>query len=1652
MTIESPAQEYKRHLPVVLNGTACAALVDSGNVWRTAISASLAKQLGCLKDVVPLPQKSVRTADEKGSLEVLGETRKWLNLAVHPTDREEPVLFQLKPVVIKGLGMPLNLSGPFLKRFGIDQLHSKDALRLPDGGLLPLLAVEETIEAPEPARLAVVLAENTILKPNCIQFINARLQGATERQPDGMVLGEAQLGKHEHLLPWARALVRPNKQNELVVGVCNTAPVPLRVQKGTVYGQFAQLCSPAEEAAYPWRIAVMQDPMKTTNKPSVRERMQEIIKTLKKEQKKALSKAKATVKSVLPKTTAEKRKWLYDAFDLKSNPILTTPAKKQRLVSLLLQYWDTISVDGEFGHTTLLEHEINTGDAAPIKCRSRPLNPVLAQELEKQIQKQLKQGVITPSTSPWSFPLVAAPKKNGSVRWCVDYRRLNAVTTRDCFPLPSIDDNLAKLSGNYVFSTIDGAGAFHVVDVKKEDRPKTAFSTPFGLYQYTRMPFGLMNGPATYSRLIQIVLRGIPTSVAMAYLDDVIIVSKDEETHFENLTSVLEAHRQAGLKLQPSKCALFRDIVGYMGYKVSGEGVHTRDDYCKDVKDWKFPVTRTDMRGFLGKCCYYRRFVKGYSKIAAPLTAVTGFGTPEEHDPIEETPERRKAFEQLKAALCSAPILAHPRFGEGDAPFILDTDWSQEGNAIGGVLSQEQDGLERVLAFGGKKMSAAQSNYPATKGELAAMLYFIDRWNYYLKYRPFIVRTDHAPLTHLHTMQPQDKHTLRMLGTLANYNFTVLYRPGKNHANADALSRAPHITKQTDAELDVAADTDTDDHGILALAEPLMKVLYTAEELRDLQEADEALGPVKRALLSGTKPDDLTLRALHPDARTYFQMWECLRLNGQGIVVLVDPSDLDHRNEAKRKPCLPEEAWDPVIKQVHEKAGHKGVLATTTYLQPWVFFPRMKATVTDILKRCEACIIKANKGKDQRHTLVSVVDGYPFQRISIDYVGPLPPSRGFKYIFTVRDSFSKWMEAFPTPAATAKHAIAKLTNEVFRRFGIPEEIHSDQGSHFTADIFKDVTKRLGCRHTLTPPYNPRSNFVERAHKDLAAIVKALQVKTNTPWPDLLPATVMAMNNTVHSSTGYSPFRLLFNRDPQLPLKLTHQEEEDDPEKAITIDGLSALAEEDMATKLKSAFGFVRTNLQAAVERRRRQYHHKKQAFPVGSLVYLFSPVQPPGPRKFATYWTGPYKIKRLISEVLVELEWPSHWRTRKKPLVVSIDRLRLLEGAPEDIKDCEVPPTEGEGGHDLDCKGDMFVERPDGGEEQNLPTDRSLEPGETFPMFPTAKSGAAASSSDEDSDDDDAFGGGAVQLPAPPPATTPVPAASPQPTPLPSPQPMTPAPSPAVTPPRSPRLSPVPVPRRSPPLPAVTPPQREPAVQAPEAQAPLPRRGEPNDERPIRPAKAKAGREDMNLAAQQRIPPVRVQPARQVKAKPKPSQPTLRTPARPKPTAGQRQPARAPRPREEPVAAASATPTSENMATPPRTSSSRRRILQSSTPQPQQESEQTLFPYSAPSSPLPEEAEMTLDPLDWNLDESSDADTSRLDEAVLQRYERDLRQVRELRAQAQETARVARQLQQQEQEEQAQQARAGAVRRTARRARPRRDPDFEYTLDKRKKK
>ena len=467
-----------------------------------------------------------------------------------------------------------------------------------------------------------------------------------------------------------------------------------------------------------------------------------------------------------------------------------------------------------------------------------------------------------------------------------------------------------------------------------------------------------------------------------------------------------------------------------------------------------------------------------------------------------------------------------------------------------------------------------------------------------------------------------------------------------------------------------------------------------------LQEDDETLQFVRQAVERKEKPTDLTSRALPPDARHYLSMFDRLFIGSDGLLRLHKPGN----TTLSRKPvlCLPADTWDKVIKEVHRAGGHCGINSTTERFCRSFYIPRVKCEVMDVLKACEECQQKQLTNKPQRHTLISVLEGYPFQKISIDFVGPLHEVRGKKYVFTARDCFSKWLEATAVKSATAEAAISFLVNDVFRRFGIPETIHSDNGSHFTSRMLGQVATSLGIRTTRTPVYHPASNPVERAHRDLNDMLRAIGVETGQDWVTCLPAALMAMNTNVHSGTKFSPFQLLFGRDPPLPIEIAFAKPEDQKEVSTKVEEYA----NDIKKRIQMAYKYARENLKMAVERRRNSYLKAKQGYEPGDLAWLFTPVSKPNvARKLQNHWSGPWTVTRALSAVLYEILAPPNWNLPEPRQVVAIDRLapfRLTE--PEDV-----PPEEAA---DLRMEGDEFVERPDVKDEDDSeePDNRTLTP------------------------------------------------------------------------------------------------------------------------------------------------------------------------------------------------------------------------------------------------------------------------------------------------------------------------------------------------------
>ena len=456
---------------------------------------------------------------------------------------------------------------------------------------------------------------------------------------------------------------------------------------------------------------------------------------------------------------------------------------KDDLQALLIAYQDVFSKDEfDMGRTSIVQHEIPLVEGTqPIKQKAYRYGPNQEKEIEQQVQNLLKKDLIEPGSGAWRSPVVLARKKDGTWRFCVDYRKINSVTQRDVYPIPRIDESLDALGGSQWFTTLDLLTGYWQVELSEDAREKSAFVTRSGLWQFKVLPFGLTSAPATFERLMETIFRGLQWKTLLIYLDDIIIFSKDTDTHRERLTEVLGRLRKAGLKVKPSKCSLFAKEVEYLGHVVSDQGVATDPKKVEAIKEWPTPTHQRDLRAFLGTCSYYRRYVPGYAEISRPLTQQTGKYS---NNNLKWTEECQRAFEEMKQILMTAPILSYPDFA---IPFTLDTDASDVGT--GAVLSQLKENKEKVVAYYSKVMTQEERNYCTTRQELLAIIKAVKHFRPYLYGRKFTVRTDHASLPWLIKNSQPRGQTARWMEILAEFDLELEHRKGLKHNNADGLSR-----------------------------------------------------------------------------------------------------------------------------------------------------------------------------------------------------------------------------------------------------------------------------------------------------------------------------------------------------------------------------------------------------------------------------------------------------------------------------------------------------------------------------------------------------------------------------------------------------------------------------------------------------------------------------------------------------------------------------------------------------------------------------------------------------------------------------------------------------------------------------------------------
>ena len=667
--------------------------------------------------------------------------------------------------VQKGAPTPLLVGTDILSCLGFT-LQQKDG----DGTCVDLLQGQlqqeeqekQAASLPEPGRELTVCALQAVRLPGR----HGRLLPA---QVDGSVgprtllfVPEGQLVREENL-QIAEAVVEPDSDGMLIVLLENHSCKPIVLEKGVVLGTLQEVEMPSNE------LAVDKD----------EERQLQDLGG----ESPTVAKVDGTETLTDQRAQQVRESVIVDEANL-------TPGQQRAIDELVEEYQDVFALDPrELGSTDLAMHVIDTGDSKPIKQAPRRMPFVLHQKVEEMTKQMLDAGVIRPSKSPWASPVVLVRKKDGSHRFCVDYRRLNAKTKMDVFPLPHIDDTLDLLSQTKFFTTLDLASGYWQVQMDSNSQEKTAFVTHSGLYEFCVMPFGLCNAPSTFQRLMEAVLSGLARECCMVYIDDILVTGREFEDHLSNLRKVLERLRSAGLKLKPQKCFFGSGQVEYLGYVVSRDGISADPKKVTAVRDFPPPHDVRALQSFLGLASYYRRFIQGFSVVANPLFALL-----RKDVEYHWTSVCQEAFDRLKQLLTEAPVLAFPSFDRG---FILDTDAS--GIGLGAVLAQKQDdGSIRPVAFASRSLQLHEKNYGVTELEALGVVWAVKHFRHYLYGQSCDVYTDHEALKSLlNTPHPSGK-LARWGMALQEVDLTIHYRPGRKNANADSLSRNPEEDQGTD--------------------------------------------------------------------------------------------------------------------------------------------------------------------------------------------------------------------------------------------------------------------------------------------------------------------------------------------------------------------------------------------------------------------------------------------------------------------------------------------------------------------------------------------------------------------------------------------------------------------------------------------------------------------------------------------------------------------------------------------------------------------------------------------------------------------------------------------------------------------------------------
>ena len=851
---------------------------------------------------------------------------------------------------------------------------------------------------------------------------------------------------------------------------------------------------------------------------------------------------------------------------------LDFPDARPRLLDILMTQRQALALPGEpLGVTDRVTHHIDLKPGtSPVYVPSYRLPHSQRKVAHDLVDDMLAEGIIQESHSPWNSPLFLVPKKDGSYRAVVDFRRVNDVTVPDHYPLPVLQDLLQSIGkNNTVFSTLDLKSGFWQIPLDENSRHITAFSTPFGHYEWLRCPMGLRNSPLTCQRLINSIFQGLIGHGLFVYLDDLILVSQDLDSHLTKLALVLQKFSDAGLKLNLPKCKFLRARIEFLGHLVDKDGIHTTPDKVKAVQNFPVPTSVNNVRSFLGLAGYYRAFIQDFATIAAPLTRLL-----KKDVPFVWTNAHQRSFEFLKTTLTNAPILAFPDYS---LPFTICTDASAKG--LGAVLMQQVEPRRpHVIAYASRTLNTAESRYSVTHLEALAVVWSLKHFRDLIYGYPITIYTDHSAVTQLFKGKNLTGRLARWYLTIEEFKPVIKYLPGRANHVADALSR------------NVASVTEIDN--------------FSLQDLAAAQRADPLWSSVIYALESG---DDVQCPQL-PVPLTQFDisnnvLCRNVLVHDQNVTQLV----------------IPESLVPTVLHLLHDtpQAGHPGRDKTLVMARRKYYWPRMRSDVISHVSHCLSCA----QTKGTTHT--APILGYPtpdgpFDTVAIDLLQLPRSSQGGTYVLVCVDHFSRFVILAPLLNKSAPMVAHALVTHLLCPYTTPSVLLSDNGLEFKNEVLTNICKQYNIKQTFITAYHPASNgLVERTNRKILEILRHVAGKFQESWQDWLPHVAACINGSVNASIGKTPHYVVFGSEKRLPYDLLVQ-----PRKPLySLDDYAL----NQLTALQMIHESVRRNLQESRTEMLLKQHAKATpvSFHKGDVVFKSAPERQ---SKLTPKFSGPFVI------------------------------------------------------------------------------------------------------------------------------------------------------------------------------------------------------------------------------------------------------------------------------------------------------------------------------------------------------------------------------------------------------------------------------------------